>query len=136
MLNKIDHWYIIIILVELTNSIKMKLNNHFYNFFLALMICQTIMAQDYYFKDQAPFNADIPTPEEFLGYEIGAHHTRHDLIVAYLTKLAEISDRASIEIYGKTHEKRKLVMFAVTSPKNLKNLETIKSQHLQFINPA
>jgi hypothetical protein len=136
MLNTIHHPYIIIILVALTNHIKMKFNKHFYNFFLALMICQMTMAQDYYFKDKAPFNAEIPTPEEFLGYEIGEHHTRHDLILAYLTKLAEISDRASIEIYGKTHEKRKLVMFAVTSSENLKNLETIQSDHLQFVNPA
>ena len=83
MLNTIHHPYIIIILVALTNHIKMKFNKHFYNFFLALMICQMTMAQDYYFKDKAPFNAEIPTPEEFLGYEIGKHHTRHDLIVAY-----------------------------------------------------
>ena len=109
----------------------------YYFMLICTFICiNQIAAQDYYFKDKAPFNVAIPTPEEFLGYEIGEHHTRHDLIVAYLTKLAEISDRASIEVYGKTHEKRKLVMLTVTSPKNLKNLETIKSNHLQFVNPA
>ena len=109
----------------------------YYFMLICTFICiNQVAAQDYYFKDKAPFNVDIPTPEEFLGYEIGEHHTRHDLIVAYVTKLAEISDRASIEVYGKTHEKRKLVMLTVTSPKNLKNLETIKSNHLEFVNPA
>ena len=95
----------------------------------------TISAQDYFYKDQGPFNPNIPTPEEFLGYGIGEHHTRHDLIVAYLTKLAEVSDRASIKVYGKTHEHRKLVMFTVTSPENLQNIAAIKSKHLQFVNP-
>jgi hypothetical protein len=114
----------------------MKKTTFYFTLICTLIFINSITAQDYYFKEKAPFNADIPTPEEFLGVEIGEHHTRHDLIVAYLTKLAEISDRASIEVYGKTHEKRKLVMFTVTSSEKLKNLETIKLNHLHFVNPA
>jgi hypothetical protein len=114
----------------------MKRTTFYFTLICTLIFINSIAAQDYYFKDKAPFNTAIPTPEEFLGYEIGKQHTRHDLIVAYVTKLAEISDRASIEVYGKTHEKRKLVMLTVTSPENLKNLETIQSNHLQFVNSA
>lgn len=102
---------------------------------ISIVMVNTISAQDYFYKDQGPFNPNIPTPEEFLGYGIGEHHTRHDLIVAYLTKLAEVSDRASIKVYGKTHEHRKLVMFTVSSPENLQNIAAIKSKHLQFVNP-
>ena len=111
----------------------MKIKNSFFTIIIILFLVQTIVAQDYYFKDKAPFDTKIPTPEEYLGYKIGEHHTRHDLIVSYLTKLAEVSDRASIEIYGLTHEKRKLVMFAVSSPKNLENLASIQKQHLAFL---
>ncbi|WP_422348569.1 M14 family zinc carboxypeptidase [Flagellimonas sp.] len=100
-----------------------------------LFMGTTVSAQDYFFKKYHPFNSDIPSPEEFLGYPIGQHHTRHDLIVAYMTKLAETSDRASIHVYGKTHEGRKLVILTVTSPNNLNNLDQIKSQHLQFVDP-
>ena len=100
-----------------------------------LFMGTTVSAQDYFFKKYHPFNSDIPSPEEFLGYPIGQHHTRHDLIVAYMTKLAETSDRASIYEYGKTHEGRKLVILTVTSPSNLNNLDQIKSQHLQFVDP-
>jgi hypothetical protein len=104
------------------------------------VICFAIMvnpvnAQDYFFKDKSPFNPDIPSPEEFLGYPIGDQHTRHDLIVAYLQKLADVSDRASIEVYGHSHEKRKLVMFTVSTPENLNNLEAIKNEHLKFVDP-
>ena len=101
-----------------------------------LSITFSVSAQDYFFKRFHPFNPDIPSPEEFLGYGIGEHHTRHDLIVAYLTKLAEVSDRASIHQYGQTHEGRKLVILTVTTPENLSNLDELKQQHLKFTDPT
>ena len=98
-----------------------------------VLLCSTMaFSQDYFLPKFEPFNADIPSPEEFLGYGIGAHHTRHDLIVAYLEKLASVSDRASIHTYGKTHEGRKLVILTITTPENLTNLEAIKKEHLAF----
>jgi len=90
-------------------------------------------SQNYYFKDYQPFNKDIPSPEEFLGYPIGAYHTRHDLVVAYLEKLAQLSDKASMYIYGKTNENRKLTMLTITSSENLKNIEAIQKKHLQVV---
>lgn len=95
----------------------------------------TLYGQDYFLKKFHPFNSTIPSPEQFLGYGIGEHHTRHDLIVAYFEKLAEISDRASIHYYGKTHEGRKLVILTITSPENLTNLDELKRQHLAFTDP-
>lgn len=104
---------------------------------LFVVLCgSTLSAQDYFFEKFKPFNADIPTPEAFLGYGIGEHHTRHDLIVAYLEKLAEVSNRASIQEYGKTHEGRKLIMLTITAPDNLSKLSEIKEQHLAFTDPS
>ncbi len=102
-------------------------------FFLS---CTTVYGQDYFFEKFKPFNTAVPSPEEFLGYGIGEHHTRHDLIVAYLEKLAEVSDRATIQEYGKTHEGRKLVMLTISSPKNHSNLAEIKAAHLAFTDPS
>ena len=102
-----------------------------------LFLCSTVtFSQDYFLKKYEPFTSDIPTPEEFLGYGIGEHHTRHDRIVAYLEELAEQSDRASIYTYGKTHEGRKLVILTISSPENISNLESIKKQHLAFTDPS
>lgn len=92
--------------------------------------------QDYFFKDKAPFDAAIPSPEEFLGYPIGKQHTRHDQIVSYFNKLAEISDKATITNYGETHENRKLIMLTVSTPKNMNKLTILKQQHLAFTNPS
>jgi hypothetical protein len=77
-------------------------------------------AQSYFFKAYEPFDQNIPSPEEFLGYPIGSQHTRHDRIVAYLDKLAQLSNRAQIMRYGKTHEHRELVILTITDPENLK----------------
>ena len=105
---------------------------------LLIVLCysSTLSAQDYFLKKFHPFNSKIPSPEEFLGYAIGERHTRHDLIVSYLTKLAEVSDRASIYEYGKTHEGRKLIMLTVSAPENIKNIDILKEQHLAFTKPS
>ncbi|WP_299221702.1 M14 metallopeptidase family protein [uncultured Aquimarina sp.] len=100
--------------------------------FISLLCTTAVIGQDYFLKDKAPFASEIPTPEEFLGYPIGEQHTRHDQIVGYLTKLAELSERASIKSYGKTHENRKLVILTVSTPDNLNNLPKLKEQHLAF----
>ena len=105
---------------------------------LIVLVCLTlgqssVSAQDYFFEKYAPFIEEIPTPEAFLGYPIGEQHTRHDQIVAYLTELARVSDRATIASYGKTHERRDLVMLTITTPANHSNLASIKQQHLSFV---
>ncbi|WP_010520086.1 M14 family zinc carboxypeptidase [Croceivirga radicis] len=102
---------------------------------VVLLCTSTLSAQDYFYKKFHPFNSEIPSPEAFLGYGIGEHHTRHDLIVAYLQKLAEVSDRATLTEYGKTHEGRKLVMLTVSTPENLQNIDVLKEKHLEFTMP-
>ncbi|PHS54584.1 MAG: zinc carboxypeptidase [Lutibacter sp.] len=102
---------------------------------MSIIMVVSASAQDYFFKNKKPFNATIPSPETFLGYPIGERHTRHDQIVAYLTKLSELSDKASIVTYGETHEHRKLIMLTISTKENLDNLEEIKAQHLAFTKP-
>lgn len=103
---------------------------------LIFIICvHTGIAQDYFLKDKAPFDTEIPSPEEFLGYSIGEQHTRHDQIVAYFTKLAQVSEKAIINSYGKTHENRKLVILTISTAGNLDKLPQLKKEHLAFTDP-
>ncbi|MDC6352113.1 M14 family metallopeptidase [Zeaxanthinibacter sp. PT1] len=103
---------------------------------LMAFFCHALLpAQEYFLKNYEPFNSEIPSPEAFLGYGIGEMHTRHDLIVSYLEKLAEVSDRASISYYGKTHEGRKLVMLNISTPEQLDNLEDLRQKHLALTQP-
>jgi hypothetical protein len=98
-----------------------------------LFFSQLSISQNYYYKDFEPFNKEIPSPEEFLDYAIGDYHTRHDLVVAYMTKLAELSDNATIKVYGKTNENRQLINLTISSLENLNNIEKLKEKHLKVV---
>jgi len=96
----------------------------------------TATAQDYFLENNGPYDSNIQSPEEYLGYEIGFEHTRHDLIVAYLKYLSNVSEKAKIIKYGESHEGRDLIMLTVSSTKNLNNLEKIKDEHLKHTVPG
>ena len=105
--------------------------------FLAFIFSlNTVSAQDYFLENNGPYDSKIQSPEEYLGYEIGFEHTRHDLIVAYLKYLSNVSEKAKIIKYGESHEGRDLIMLTVSSTENLNNLEKIKDEHLQYTVPG
>jgi len=103
---------------------------------LILSFLGSTWSQDYYYAKYAPFESSIPSPEEFLEYGIGDYHTRHDQIVAYLEKLSEVSDRAQITDYGKTHERRRLVILQISDPSHIQNIEQHRQQHLGLVDPT
>ena len=72
-------------------------------FFAFIISLNSVKAQDYFLENNGPYDNTILSPEQYLGYEIGFEHTRHDLIVAYLKYLANISDKAQIIKYGESH---------------------------------
>lgn len=95
-----------------------------------------LLAQnDYYFPDAGSFDPAIPTPEDFLGYEIGSHHTRYDRIVSYFQELAKLSDRVSYQEIGYTVGHRPTIVLTITSPENHANLEQIRQDHLTISDP-
>ena len=102
---------------------------------VCLLFSLSLISQDYFYKDFGPFDPSIPSPEDFLGYEIGDYHTRHDRIVAYLEALDAASDRANLIDYGKTHELRRLVILQISDPDHLQNIEERRQKHLQLIQP-
>ena len=102
---------------------------------LNLIFLGSLCSQDYYFEKYAPFDENIMSPEEFLGYPIGEMHTRHDLIVSYMTYLSNVSDKADMFSYATSYEGRKLIYLIVSSPEKFKNIETIRKSHLSYIKP-
>lgn len=76
------------------------------------------------------YDSAVPTPEEVFGFEIGERPVRHDQMVAYLTQLAETSDRIEVETIGYSHEQRPILFFTVTSPDNHANIDQIRESHL------
>ena len=102
---------------------------------LNLLFISSLFSQDYYFEKYAPFDENIKSPEEFLGYPIGEMQTRHDLIVSYMEYLSNVSDKAQILHYGQTYEKRKLVILAISSSDKIIDLEKIRENHISYLDP-
>lgn len=103
---------------------------------LFISLIQNSLSQtQYYFPEDVVFDEKIPSPSEFLGYEIGEWHTRHARLVSYMEKLAELSPKAQIQTIGFTHEKRPQIILTISSEENLQNLEQIRQQHLKHANP-
>ncbi len=76
--------------------------------------------------------AQLQSPEQFLGYELGERYTPHHRVLSYVTHVAENSDLVTIHQYGKTYEQRELVYLIVTSPENHASIEEIRLNNLKL----
>ncbi len=83
-------------------------------------------------KSNNPYKQEIPTPESHLGYQVGEWHVRPEQLDSYFKMLATISPRVKIETYARSYEKRPLSLVYISSEENIKNLESIRQQHLKM----
>lgn len=75
---------------------------------------------------------ELKSPSEFLGYELGTQFTRHHEVVDYYQYLASVAtDRVQLQEYGKTNERRPLLLAYISSAANMQNLEAIRVAHLK-----
>ncbi|MEN0048923.1 MAG: M14 family metallopeptidase [Bacteroidota bacterium] len=101
---------------------------------LAVIICFTISAQiktSYYLPD-IEYDSNIPSPEEFIGHQIGEWHLSHDKLYMYLRELARVSDRVELVEYARSYEERPLIYLIITSKENHQNLAKIQADHVQL----
>jgi len=104
---------------------------------LTVLVAPPAQAQtDYFFPEDVQLTPEIPSPADFLGRDIGAHHTRHARLVAYFRALARQSDRMTITEVGKTNELRSMIYAIITAPENHANLDALRRQHLRISDPS
>ena len=87
------------------------------------------------FAPQGTFDASIPSPAGFLGYELGERYTLYADVVAYIKALAAASDRVTLHEYGRTHEGRPLHYLVVTLPEHHARLDEIRQNNLRLADP-
>lgn len=94
-------------------------------------------AQDlsYYLPEDVSYNPDITKPKDVLGYQVGEWHARPEQIVNYMKVLAEESDRITLEVTGRTHEQRPLLLLTITSEENHNNIDDVRQRHLAAADP-
>jgi len=91
---------------------------------------------EFFQLEATPYDESIPAPEDRFGFGVGDRPVRHDQMVAYLTELAEISDRITVETIGYSHEGRPILFFTVTSPENHERIDEIREAHLASLEPG
>ncbi len=108
------------------------------SFILFFSFCLSANGQkeiNYYLPDME-YDSSIPTPEEFLGYQIGEWHITHDQLNYYMRALANASDRVQITEYAKSYEERSLIYLTISLPKNLTNQRSIRQQNVALTDPS
>ncbi|WP_313228686.1 M14 family zinc carboxypeptidase [Stenotrophomonas acidaminiphila] len=103
---------------------------------LAIGAMPALAQNSYYFPAARQFDARVPSPQQFLGYDIGSHYTRHDRLVAYFNELARVSDRVRVEVIGQSYEQRPLLLVTITSPRNHARSAQIAAQRQALVDPA
>jgi hypothetical protein len=122
----------------LLNIFKTELMKRTLLLSMVLLVSLMINAQpglSYYLPSGIAYNPSIPSPQSFIGHEVGEWHVTHDKLVGYMKLLDGISERAVWEEYGKSWEGRPLGQLIITSEENMKRLEDIRLEHLKLSDP-
>ncbi|WP_316841052.1 M14 family metallopeptidase [Pedobacter gandavensis] len=81
-----------------------------------------------------PAEAQLKSPDEFLGYPLGSKFTPHYKVLEYFKYLGSVNKNIRIQKYGKTYEGRELLVAIVSAKENIDNLEAIRKQNLSLSN--
>lgn len=82
-------------------------------------------------------NAQLQSPEQFLGYKLGERFTPHHKIVSYFQYVAANSSAMmKLQQYGETNEGRPLLAAFISSTENITNLEQIRKNNMRLANMA
>ena len=81
--------------------------------------------------------ADIPTPEQFFGFPMGADRqiAHWDDMVAYYHVVAERAERVKVEELGKTTLGHPLLLVTISTPDTIQNLDVFKAMQRQLADP-
>ncbi|TKC03176.1 M14 family metallopeptidase [Pedobacter cryotolerans] len=74
--------------------------------------------------------AQIPSPDEFLGYSLGSKFTPHYKVVEYFKKVTANAKNIQLQTYGKTYEGRELLLAVISDEANMNKLEQIRNSNL------
>ncbi len=96
--------------------------------FAAALLATTANAQpDFEYWPNADYDPAIPTVESVLGHAPGERITWHADALRYFRALASSQPgRVAVHRYASTWEDRELVYVVVTSPENMRRIDTIK----------
>ncbi len=102
---------------------------------LTLFCCHALLAQGYEWLPGATYDPNIPTPQSVLGYEVGDYLTDHHQMLDYVRRLDEASERVQVVKFGRSVERRDMVLVIISSSANMARLEQIRSTIARLADP-
>src|SRR5436305_12159853 len=87
------------------------------------------------FLTTAALHAQVPSPDDFLGYKLSERFTPYTRILDYFDELAKRSNLITVQRFGETYEHRPLVLAVITSPKNRAALDAIRANVAALTDP-
>ena len=87
---------------------------------------------------QAPVHAQLMSPEEVLGFQVGSDYqvAGWQTVSDYMRHVAANSDRVLLEELGKTTEDNDFLMLLISAPENLENLAHYQQIQRQLAMPS
>lgn len=93
-------------------------------------------SEKYEFWPGATYDPAIPTIKQILGHAPGEEITSHGDMIRYFEALAKAApDRLKITEYATSWQGRKLIYMALSSPKNISNLDSLRTGMKQLRDP-
>ena len=75
--------------------------------------------------------AQLKTPDEFLGYQLGERFTRHHKVVEYFEHVAAVTTNVKLYPYGETYEHRPLITAVISSQANIDRWDETRENNLR-----
>lgn len=113
----------------------MRLVSTLLGVFLALGTIAQSNDLTYYLPDVS-YDSSVPSPANFLGYDVGDWHVSHDQLRYYMEALARSSNRVHIEEYARTYENRPLLLLTITSERNHRRMNEILEHRKLLTDPS
>lgn len=90
----------------------------------------TVISILFLFAGFPGLNAQVKSPDDFLGYPLGSKFTPHYQVIAYFKYLAGINKNIQLISYGRTYENRELLVAVISSKENMGRLEQIRKTNI------
>ena len=79
-------------------------------------------------------SAQTINPDDFFPNDLGEHFMPHHTIVSYFEAVGAKSNQAQFSKYGETYEGRDLIYMVISSPENMKEIESLRQSNLDIVN--
>jgi hypothetical protein len=80
------------------------------------------------------YDRSIPEPNEYLQHPLGFWPLRYHELIPYLNTVASKSDRVVLEKFGETYEGRPLFNLFISSPANIRKLDSLREAMARLAN--